>query len=397
MYPFHANPLFNAQFMRSIGYGVFKGAELGECLALIQKIKADDFKIWHDLWLELAQETVNLAQDYETNDHRQSAFQAYLRASNYFRSAFCFLDETPGDPKLHHAYQHSKTSFRKALDCSDIQYIALEIPYENTFMPAYLYIPKQARAQSPLLIDTGGGDGQKEESYFYSAQAAMERGYYCLNFDGPGQGAMLREQGIAFRYDWEAVIAAVIDHMESLKAYTFSKHYVLGISFGGYLASRAACFEKRLNGCIVDPGILNSMASAVSQWPERVIEAIKNQDKTQVDAFLNQLKSENPQAYFMLSLRKTRFGAGTLFELLQHSLKFHIEDCVQQIQCPMLVFDNDREHISAGQAKALYEAITSKKVYHLFSDDKGHGGHCQPMSRGLSSEVMFNWLDEQNL
>jgi hypothetical protein len=38
------------------------------------------------------------------------------------------------------------------------------------------------------------------------AAGAVRRGYNCLTFDGPGQGAPLREQKLPFRYDWEKVV-----------------------------------------------------------------------------------------------------------------------------------------------------------------------------------------------
>jgi alpha-beta hydrolase superfamily lysophospholipase len=43
------------------------------------------------------------------------------------------------------------------------------------------------------------------------AVPALRRGYHCLVFDGPGQGAVLFEQGVPIRADWEAVIRAVVD------------------------------------------------------------------------------------------------------------------------------------------------------------------------------------------
>jgi alpha-beta hydrolase superfamily lysophospholipase len=36
--------------------------------------------------------------------------------------------------------------------------------------------------------------------------AAVDRGYVCLTFDGPGQGQTLHEQGLYFRSNWESVI-----------------------------------------------------------------------------------------------------------------------------------------------------------------------------------------------
>lgn len=70
---------------------------------------------------------------------------------------------------------------------------------------------------------------------------------------------VLRIQKIPFRYDWEVVVKAVIDHVEKI-APEATEHLILrGDSFGGYLAACAAAYEKRIKACILNPGILNPM------------------------------------------------------------------------------------------------------------------------------------------
>ena len=67
----------------------------------------------------------------------------------------------------------------------------------------------------------------------------MERGYNCLAFEGPGQGGVIREQKIPFRFDWERVVTPVIDFLlENKEEYCFKKESIalMGISLGGYLA-----------------------------------------------------------------------------------------------------------------------------------------------------------------
>jgi pimeloyl-ACP methyl ester carboxylesterase len=54
----------------------------------------------------------------------------------------------------------------------------------------------------PTLIFHGGFDSSVEELFFFGGAAAVRRGYNCLTFDGPGQGAPMREQKLLFRYDW---------------------------------------------------------------------------------------------------------------------------------------------------------------------------------------------------
>ena len=87
----------------------------------------------------------------------------------------------------------------------------------------------------------------------------MERGYNCLAFEGPGQGGVIREQKIPFRFDWEKVVTPVIDFLlENNEEYCFKKDSIalMGISLGGYLDARAAAFVHCLSACILYNGVM---------------------------------------------------------------------------------------------------------------------------------------------
>ena len=96
---------------------------------------------------------------------------------------------------------------------------------------------------------------RRSPTYCASAVAASQRGYHCLMFDGPGQGAMLIEHGVHLRPDWETVVAAVVDFALTLPRVDPARIALNGWSLGGYLAPRAASGEHRLAACIADPGL----------------------------------------------------------------------------------------------------------------------------------------------
>jgi alpha-beta hydrolase superfamily lysophospholipase len=114
------------------------------------------------------------------------------------------------------------------------------IPFEGTLLPGYLFRPDTSGEPRPTLIYHGGYDSVLEEAYFAAAAGAVRRGYNCLAFDGPGQGAVLRDQHLSFRADWETVVSAAADYALKRPEVDSGRLALMGTSFGGYLAARAA-------------------------------------------------------------------------------------------------------------------------------------------------------------
>ncbi|MCK9910570.1 alpha/beta fold hydrolase, partial [Microbacteriaceae bacterium K1510] len=107
------------------------------------------------------------------------------------------------------------------------------------------------------LLINGGFDSTGEELYLQVVASALQRGYNCLTFEGPGQGAVIREQHIPFRHDWEKVVTPMVDYLESRPEVDPKRIALMGISLGGYLAPRAAAFEHRLAACIANDGMFS--------------------------------------------------------------------------------------------------------------------------------------------
>ena len=94
---------------------------------------------------------------------------------------------------------------------------------------------------------------------------ALRRGYHCLVFDGPGQGAVLFEQGVPIRADWEVVLGAVVDAIVGREEIDADRIALTGWSLGGYLALRAASGEPWLAACIADPALLSMGAGMIGR------------------------------------------------------------------------------------------------------------------------------------
>ena len=82
-------------------------------------------------------------------------------------------------------------------------------------MPGFFFrapdaAPGEAR---PLVVVNNGSDGATSQMWVQGGAAASERGYHWMTFDGPGQQALLFEQGVPFRPGLGGRPDAVLDAM----------------------------------------------------------------------------------------------------------------------------------------------------------------------------------------
>jgi dipeptidyl aminopeptidase/acylaminoacyl peptidase len=305
-----SDPTFSSQLLRTIGETYYKGADIGECLSTAYRIKEGDFESWHTEWLKTAKRIHSYADESLANGHIISARDAHLRASNYYRaSEFLLID--PHDPRIQTTWGNSKECFSKAAKLFPFLVEPVEIPYEQgTTLPGYFYHysnrdsiykneetevddkgPEKKLAR-PVLIVHGGFDSTLEELFSSAAAPALERGYNCLTFEGPGQGGVIRKQGIPFRYDWEKVVAPVIDYAIRRKkefGIDVNRIALMGISMGGYLAARAAAFDNRISACILNDGVYDGYEAITSTFPESLLTALEEGNSELVNSTLTEL------------------------------------------------------------------------------------------------------------
>ena len=113
-----------------------------------------------------------------------------------------------------------------------------EVPYRNVKLPVMHVVP-EGKSRGTILIH-GGNDSYFEE-FLFTVLYMQEKGYEVYMFEGPGQGGVMRVQGMHFTHEWEKPVKAVLDyfHLDDVT--------IIGISLGGYLAPRAAAFDKRIH------------------------------------------------------------------------------------------------------------------------------------------------------
>ena len=147
------------------------------------------------------------------------------------------------------------------------------------------------------------------------ARAAVERGYNVLAFDGPGQFGPQHREGLHFRPDWEKVITPVVDFALKLPGIDPGKIALMGISFGGELAPRAAAFEKRIAALIANDGIYDYGAANLALVPAELrsafLQMLTAKEAPQVDAMIEASMKASPRTDWGITQGMYAMGAPT--------------------------------------------------------------------------------------
>ncbi|MFJ1709791.1 alpha/beta fold hydrolase [Kitasatospora sp. NPDC088346] len=395
---FPNNTQFWYETLRSMSHIAYGGADFGEVVATGERIVEGDYDSWHTEWLATADRVADEAERALKTGHKVSARDGFLRASNYYRSAEFFLHGNPCDPRHDHAYDRSVACFRAAAALFTPVIEPVEIPYEGTTLPGYLYRVDTTGTPRPTVIMHSGFDGTAEEMHFGGALAAVERGYTVLAFDGPGQPGPRHHQGMVFRPDWENVITPVIDFVETLPEVDNSRIALLGSSMGGLLAPRAAAFEHRLAACIAVDGVFDLGQVSVRFTPHDREEAerlLRAEHAPELDAALDAVMADNATArwafnhgmYVMGVDTPRAFGAAYLDYTLAGGI-------AEKIQCPTLVCDAEEDEFFKGQPEQLYDHLTCPKTLMHFTVAEGAGAHCHPGAMRLALARIYDWLDD---
>ena len=86
-----------------------------------------------------------------------------------------------------------------------------EVPYENGRLPVMHVKPEGER--KGLILIHGGNDSYFEE-FLFTILYLQEKGFEVYMFEGPGQGGVMRLQGIHYTHEWEKPVKAILDYFD---------------------------------------------------------------------------------------------------------------------------------------------------------------------------------------
>jgi alpha-beta hydrolase superfamily lysophospholipase len=384
---FFKDASYNFEAVRVLNDVAAAGGDSGEALRAISDITAGDADSWFAAWSAAAERTLAAAQHLRDAQARGNAL---LRAHTYYRTAEFFLP--PDDTRRQQAYRKNVTAFYQGLDAQSVLYERNAIPFGSHHLNS-VYYPGPAGAQDrPLLVVVGGYDSTLEELYLGIGAAAHQRGYSVLTYEGPGQGAVLREQGLTMTADWEKPNAAVLDAFLATHAKP-RKIVLLGESLGGYLAPRAAAFDARIDGVVAYDIWYDGYAIATRHVPSFVFWLHDHGH----DAVLETLARRNPDSGSRWAVANGQwvFGVHGMFAVLDVFKAYRLAPVAARITQDVLLLAGTEDHfVPIEQLEMTRNALTAARSVTAVSFDRDSGGalHCQIGAPSLWQGALFDWM-----
>ncbi|MGC1550402.1 MAG: alpha/beta fold hydrolase [Rhodanobacter sp.] len=384
---FFADQTYNFEAIRVLNDTSVVGGDTGEVSQTIAGLKSGDAQGWYDAWNATGDRVAALAN--RTADPIAKG-EALLRAHNYYRSAEFFL--APQNTKRLVVWKKNIDSFYSGIDILGIKYERIRVPYGKYHLNAIYYPGPEGADKRPLLMMVGGYDSTMEENYFTLIAAAYRHGYSVLTYEGPGQGSVLREQGLTFTPEWEKPNGAVLDTFLSTHA-SPNKIVLIGESMGGYLAPRAAAFDSRISGVVAYDVFFDGGAIASRNVPPFVFW-LRHHGYYGVLNFLAGLGS-NPGATWAQENGMWVFGVSNPFAVLDTFKAYTLAPVASRITADVLILAGADDHfVPLAQVGEFQKSLTRARSVTTTVFDRASGGseHCQIGAPSLWQATLFDWL-----
>ncbi|MHA1916413.1 MAG: alpha/beta hydrolase family protein [Promethearchaeota archaeon] len=366
---FHKHPNLNFQFNRL----VTNGGNFEEVKEVATKI--EDFDDWKRELIALAEKAL--------------AENRLLNSAMYYRTTEFFV--SPHDPVKQVLYDKFIELIYKVYD--ELPEIKVKIPYENSFLPGYHFKNEESKG---TIVIFGGYDSLIEESY-KSHSYIRDAGYEVIAFEGPGQGAALRNNKLIMTHEWERPVKAVLDH------FNLKDIILVGVSLGGYLSLRAAAFEPRISKVVAFGTIYDFFQALTYSGGPEARESTENLlDSNQVDLF-DEILQKTMETDLLVNWGVNHgmyvFGVTSPFEYMEKTRLFSTAEISEKITQDVLIMTGSKDHFIP--LEMFYKQIEALKnvrslTTRLFTEKENAASHCQMDNRKLALDVILNWIEQIN-
>lgn len=359
-----------------------------------------DFDSWYKEFNFLATQLHDKAAAIDSAKFPVSAREYYFRSASYHRASNFFLHSNWSDPRINSSEVAALADFNSAVDLLPIPPIQESLQGDGFEIPIYFFPAKKQEGEDceklPTVILQTGYDGSQQALYHGYGRAVLDRGYNYISFEGPGQPTVRREQGLGFIENWWDVVSPVIDWLEKRPDVDTSRISLMGISFGGVLAPRAASKEHRLSAVVAVDGVTNMQKGFLPRFGDDIAELFNSGNKTGFDETLLSIMDdpEYPTSFrWLIAQGLYSFNTQSPFDWFTQIGVINAEkEVLSTVECPVMVYGAEDDSFPLIQAETMRDDLGDLASYYFFKNDVGAGQHCQLGAEEQLAQVTFDWM-----
>ncbi|KAK3180441.1 hypothetical protein K4F52_008169 [Lecanicillium sp. MT-2017a] len=391
---------FNFDLLTPLGESITGGGDVGPILGAAKSIEAGNMTSFFDVFYQLANDTRDQAADPENAADPVNVRDTWFSAASYYRRADVYIHRNWSNPLLESIWAQQIEVFDKAIAALPVpgQRVRIPSPEGNFTVEAIWYAASDSNDEKrPTMIIGNGFDAAQEDSYHNFVAPALARGWNCITYEGPGQPTVRRNQGLGFIPDWEKVAIPVVDYVLSEKADVVDKDRLalVGNSFGGYLAARAAAFENRLSALVLIDGVWDNYEAYVRELEPEILAMYEASNYTQFDDVLLSAREAgklSTSAAWGLDQGLWAMHTHSPADFFTQVKQYNVSNIIDKVKVPTFVGDAELESLYIGQPKKVADALGDWATLHTF---KGVAGfHCQTGAGQELSRAIHGWLNK---
>ena len=267
-----------------------------------------------------------------------------------------------------------------------------EVPYRNVKLPVMHVVP-EGKSKGTILIH-GGNDSYFEE-FLFTVLYMQEKGYEVYMFEGPGQGGVMRVQGMHFTHEWEKPVKAVLDyfHLDDVT--------IIGISLGGYLAPRATAFDKRIHRVVawsVFPCFQDVIVGMQKPAIQKLFYLLMGlHARPLINYVFGKKAKKEPVIDWGIKHGCYAYEAKDAYGYARKLKLYDLEPVADRITQDMLIVGANQDHFidyrMVGREINMLKNVKSL-TFRLFTDKEDAQNHCNVGNGKLVIDTICNWIEQ---
>ncbi|RKM56194.1 alpha/beta hydrolase [Butyrivibrio sp. CB08] len=310
----------------------------------------------------------------------------------YYRMSEFFMYD--GDPDKRKYYEKATKLFYEYyadfFEGENPRIERYDVPYENVKLPVMHVVP-YGESKGTILIH-GGNDSYFEE-FLFTVLYMQEQGFEVYMFEGPGQGGVMRVQGMHFTHEWEKPVKSILDY------FGLSDVTIIGISLGGYLAPRAAAFDKRITKVVawsIFPCFQDILVSMQPQGTQRAFHVLmKLHARPLLNLVFGKKAKKSPIIDWGIKHGCYAYEAKDAYSYAKKLKLYDIAPVADQITQDMLILGASGDHFIdyhlIGKEINMLRNVRSL-TFRLFTDKEEAENHCNVGNGKLAIDEILSWI-----